>query len=333
MGAVKRFCLSPHGAKKVIAAFTLVELLVVIAIIGVLVALLLPAVQAARAAARRAQCANNVKQLALGLQNYHSAKNELPPGADCYRTIQHCHTWLEFLMPYIEQQPTFSRIDFKQKTHLGVNPDVLNAFFDPALLCPTDPDATRYNNGRETDYLPGPAGTFSLGASYTPSGGPVKMNLCPYPATTPDNINCKSDQGGAAMGAGGSFGAPGMFAGGPDRYKFRDCVDGLSNTLLLGETLPVYSTFRMYFASHMNVASTNPPPNYFQIYPACPPSPEVRISDCYAQMGGFQSLHPSGFYAALADGSVRFIGDTIDYSVYQFLGDKADEQVFSQQAY
>ena len=313
------------------SAFTLVELLVVIAIIGVLVALLLPAVQAAREAARRAQCTNNVKQIALGMQNYHSAMNELPPGADCEKTIQHCHTWLEFLLPYIEQQSTFVKIDFKQKTHLGVNPDVLNAFNDPALLCPSDPTAAKFDNGRELDYLPGPAGTFSLGASYTPSGGPVKMNVCPYPPTAPDNINCKSDQGGAAMGIGGSFGAPGMFGGGPDRYRFKDCVDGTSNTLLLGETLPIYSTFRMYFASHMNVASTNPPPNYFQIYRSCPESPTVRVGDCYAQMGGFQSMHPQGFFAALADGSVRFINETIDYATYQYLGDKSDEQVIDLQ--
>lgn len=319
------------GTHRKSRAFTLVELLVVIAIIGVLVALLLPAVQAAREGARRSQCANNIRQVAVAMQNHHSAKNKLPPGADCDRTIQHCHTWLEFLLPYLEHQPTYSQIDFKQKTHLGVNPNVLNAFYEPTLLCPSDSLAGRYDNGRETDYLPGPAGTFSLGASYTPSGGPVKMNVCPVPPTTPDNINCKSDQGGAAMGSGGSFGAPGLIGGGPDRYSFKDCVDGTSNTLLLGETLPILSTFRMYFASHMNVASTNPPPNYYLMYKACPESPTVRVGDCYAQMGGFQSVHPGGLYGALADGSVRFLNDAIDYAVYQYLGDKADEQTIDSQ--
>ena len=80
--------------------FTLIELLVVISIIAVLIALLLPAVQSAREAARRAQCINNMKQLGLGMHNYHSAVNSLPPGkSDC------CWgTWMTFVLPYLEQQ-------------------------------------------------------------------------------------------------------------------------------------------------------------------------------------------------------------------------------------
>jgi prepilin-type processing-associated H-X9-DG protein len=85
----------------------------------------------------------------------------------------------------------------------------------------------------------------------------------------------------------------------------------------------------MYFTGHMNVASTNPPPNYFKIYTACPKSPTSRNGDCYARMAGFASTHPGGLNIAMTDGSVRFLKETIDYTTYQFLGDKADGQVIS----
>src|SRR4051812_14940000 len=96
--------------KRGVRGFTLIELLVVIAIIAVLIALLLPAVQAAREAARRAQCVNNLKQIGLGLHNYHQALNTLPPG-------DLTMAWADFgastfLLPYMEQQPLYNAINF-----------------------------------------------------------------------------------------------------------------------------------------------------------------------------------------------------------------------------
>src|SRR3954469_15857709 len=99
------------------AGFTLVELLVVIAIIGILVALLLPAIQAAREAARRTQCVNNIKQFGLAFHNYHGGHNTLPPGSDCDLKsagyIQHCHSYAEMILPFVEEQPVYDRLDFK----------------------------------------------------------------------------------------------------------------------------------------------------------------------------------------------------------------------------
>ena len=106
--------------------FTLVELLVVIAIIGVLMALLLPAVQQARAAARRIQCSNNLKQLGLALQNHHSAKRRFPPGGEDYGWCRfpengganRIRNWngMIYLLPYLEQQPLYEQIDLKHAT-------------------------------------------------------------------------------------------------------------------------------------------------------------------------------------------------------------------------
>ena len=321
-----------HLSGRAASAFTLVELLVVIAIIGVLVALLLPSVQAAREAARRMQCTNNLKQIALALHNYHDANHILPPGAPGAGYI-HNHTWIEMLFPFIEQQAIHDRINFKVGNSTAPNPSVLNGFTAPLLICPTDPDAGLMDNQREAPYLPGGAGTFSLGQSYPPSGGPLEMNLCSF-----GNIgeyNCQSQRGGATrwdyLGL-PSAGAPGMFAGGPVAYRFKDCTDGTSKTLLVGETLPIYSTFMMYFSGHMNVATTNPPPNYHRICPGCPTqpcpkAPLTRFGECYACMGGFMSEHAGGFNAAFADASVHFIAEEIDYRLYQYLGDKKDGKI------
>lgn len=318
-------------------AFTLVELLVVIAIIGVLVALLLPAVQAAREAARRSQCANNLKQMALAMHNYHDTMNVLPASSYCggnspppgVNTISHCHTWLESLLPFIEQSAWFDQIDFHSANHNGVNPSVLNERVVKSLMCPSDPDAGLLPNKRETAYTPYQSSTpdsRSMGASYVPCVGPMQMNSCPIPIMADPknpavtNINCKGTPDMGRM----DYEAWGMFNGGRKSLNFSACLDGTSNTFLLGETLPIYNSVQMYFASHGHCGSTNPPPNYHKQYTACPKSPDARISNCYSYMGGFKSQHPGGVQMAMTDGSITMINQTIDYVVYQYLGDRAD---------
>jgi prepilin-type N-terminal cleavage/methylation domain-containing protein/prepilin-type processing-associated H-X9-DG protein len=330
--------------------FTLVELLVVITIIGILIALLLPAVQAAREAARRMQCTNNLKQLALALHSYHQASNTLPAGVYHTKTVvTNRHVWLESLFPYIEAQGIYDQLDFTKPTNVppnggaaGLQPRMLQeTIFAGCLMCPSDPGAGLIDNLPDPQYRPGPAGTRTLGASYSLSGGPTAMwpssplkGCQKAAASIPGDpyYNCKGHPSApTTLGYSAgmmSYGAPGMFAAGYVAYTFGDCHDGLTNTFLLGETLPHGHPHRAYINSLLNVATTNNPPNdlipYYDVCqgPFTVGSPKENLCQMYAN--GFNSLHSGGVSMAMADGSVQWINQTIDYVAWNLLGDKND---------
>jgi len=316
--------------------FTLVELLVVIAIIGVLVALLLPAVQAAREAARRTQCNNNLRQFALAMHNYHGAHGSLPTGADCPKTgggcvtIYGCQNWFTSVLPYLELGPMYEQMDLTVGTNEGPNPGLIIDWEAGNLACPSDPLSGLLSHQRfsgsscpEGIHIAGPFDSRSMGATYMPSAGPVHISGgCPEPAW-PDERNCQSTSMGAL-----DAGAPGMFAAGWESYRFKDCTDGLSNTFLMGETLPARRIHAFYFHSHSHLASNNLPPNYWRINPMnCPDEWTGMPPGCHIGMSGFNSLHPGGVHMAMADGSVHFVGEFIDYRTWVFLGDKEDGEL------
>jgi prepilin-type N-terminal cleavage/methylation domain-containing protein/prepilin-type processing-associated H-X9-DG protein len=147
--------------------FTLIELLVVIAIIGVLIALLLPAVQAAREAARRMACANNLKQLGLAAHNYHDTHGTFPPGAvgpispafPQYAALKH-HALGTFLLPYLEQQPLADQYRWDDSWFDSPNQPVVKT---PLSIwqCPSAPEANRFMDGSDPTVTPPPQSPFS----------------------------------------------------------------------------------------------------------------------------------------------------------------------------
>lgn len=153
-----RNCPTRNEQPKGVSGFTLVELLVVIAIIGILVALLLPAVQAAREAARRAQCSNNLKQFALGTLNYESSKKSLPPGVEVYQDptsgrprvapnssfVDLKQTWAMAIGPYMEQGQIFDALDDTRSMSDAANQAILQQEL-PMFICPSDPGPEDYN--------------------------------------------------------------------------------------------------------------------------------------------------------------------------------------------
>ena len=153
--------------------FTLVELLVVIAVIGILIGLLLPAVQMAREAARRASCLNNLRQLGIGLHNYHDALRAFPPGGIEPRSPLNPRgrqlAWSVFLLPFIEQQPLFERIDTGRAFDASENA-VAAAKILSIYICPSVPEGKQLQSGRGPCRYGGIYGERITGPNSPPKG-------------------------------------------------------------------------------------------------------------------------------------------------------------------
>ncbi|WP_437188089.1 DUF1559 domain-containing protein [Planctomicrobium sp. SH668] len=301
--------------------FTLIELLVVIAIIAVLIALLLPAVQQAREAARRSQCKNNLKQLGLALHNYHDTANVLP-FASTYATYDaigaYRHTWVEFILPYIDQAPLFQKINFSQHNNEGDNGALIRALYFPVLTCPSNPHGNtgQTTAGNNFDAMSTPTQPLH----YAASGGSYRPDAIPVDCITGANTYC--DSGDALWPDSHRHGGPrhpGLFAGrGITKINFAMAADGTSNTMLLAE--------RNAESCHWGGAfSFNFPGGYTGMKPNSP----TRTTDTmlWYRNCGFASHHVGGLHAVFADGSVKFISNNIDFRSWCLLGDKADGQV------
>ena len=323
-------------------AFTLVELLVVIAIIGVLVALLLPAIQAAREAARRMSCANNLKNLGLAVLTHHDAKRHFPvnyggPFANESPTSQSAVGWTVEILPQIEQQPLFER--FKQggayegnfqadlapnraRNNLGLSstkngiscPQLMQTEI-PLFICPSDgTDKIRDNQWQwannmvfVTNYKGVLDDTF-LGQTF---GGSISNDASDFPSGNYEEQgpswsgrnDCHADTRCRGFFFRQSYQQPVTIA---------KVVDGTSNTFMIGEDLPDYNRHSATYYANGNWASCNIPPNsLINMNPA-----DLDLEAWWDQQS-FRSRHPGGLQFALADGSVRFIAEDMNNELYR----------------
>lgn len=309
-------------------AFTLVELLVVIAIIGILIALLLPAVQAAREAARRSQCSNNIKQIGLALHNYHDTMNRFPPGG----MWDPAPTWdppqnpnaprgsvLMRLLPYIEQQVIYKGIDFKNNTDSqSINGVPIYQMIIGTYVCPSD----------KNDGLTNSVAVANYGANYGPSD-----------VSSTGNPSCPCAEGATwyAYRTVGNYGATnpaGPFTRYGHKYMCRmaDVTDGLSNTIFFGEVRRDCSSHNRGGWARTNngqgLFTTLIPINYDSCDLGNNPDGCKRYCNWNMEFG-FKSLHPGGAQFLFGDGAVHFLPETIDHWNYQALGDRAGGKVAS----
>ena len=316
-----------------VRGFTLIELLVVIAIIAILIALLLPAVQQAREAARRSQCKNNLKQLALALHNYESTHTVFPPGGLGYPYVWSAHA---HLLPYLEQSVLQNQLDYDvppmtafgsgfDATAVAAN-DAAAQIRLPIFLCPSD-----------QDVVPG--------SDY---GG------ISYPACAGSGVN-----GSASTDDGLISGADGLIFS-KSKTGFRDITDGTSNTVAFGEQLlgdgqaiaPTGTDYRRRVVELAMGTQTTPADcvvsgsvvwsgargskwvnghladtMYNHWY-----TPNANAPDCHngyhsAALTSARSAHEGGVHVAMTDGGVRFASENINAAIWRALATRSGNEV------
>jgi prepilin-type N-terminal cleavage/methylation domain-containing protein len=309
--------------------FTLIELLVVIAIIAILVALLLPAVQQAREAARRAQCKNNMRQLGLAAHLYHDTNKMIPPGlitflsAPAYGGYAAQGTGI-FLLPYIEQGNLYNRYDHNKGFDHIDNQFVVNTPI-PIYSCPSTPGGTK--------IMP------SNNAFASAFGGSPTQNGTNTVATTDYNgirwvYDVNSNKNTGMMSHVWAFPPPTYSI--YETTRFRDCTDGLSNTLLYLEMAGRPDLYRRGTAVGGQVtwaqALWSAPWSFstgIDIYTSSPDGTTQGgpcIINCTNEWQPF-SFHSGGVQITLADGSARFLSENLDGQIFWALSGRQDGRV------
>ncbi len=295
--------------RRAVHGFTLVELLVVIAIIGVLVALLLPAIQAAREGARRTQCVNNMKQLSLAFHNFESSQKRLPLAYTNSPAVG-TNNWMPFILPFVEGQNLINGYNLNIDWWREPNRTLVARQID-LVQCPSAPEPNRIQNKPETTP---PNKTGACGDYFTPAGVHVDINL----ALTNAQFSTTADLRGAIY----------WYAATNTVNRMKDITDGTSNTILLAECsgredvyrgrtkYPVDYTGAIKIRARGGAWATTD--NAYQIgqrnpwnatFGTIPGTLAINNSNEWGHC--FYSFH-NGANFAFADASVRFLGEEVD---------------------
>ncbi|MEN6457831.1 MAG: DUF1559 domain-containing protein [Thermoguttaceae bacterium] len=332
------------------AAFTLVELLVVITIIGILVSLILPAVQAAREAARKTQCGNNLKQLSLAMLNYEQQNNVLPMSSNWF-------TPQVFLLPHIEQQALYDLLDVSVQVSDREPMRSAAATVVSTFICPSDAEPVVHTYTSSA----GGSGVKTFSGSLVAAGINYAINGSSGAGTSTTNID--------VFVVDPTKGIPDGICYKNAKLRTRDIKDGLSNTIAFSESLrgdgstlsttPSIGDMQIYAASVSNIMTVaancdnNSPTaainaatswrrmamtNWFMISQEAGPilkarftpnSPVPDLNQARNWVNAARSRHPGGVNCGFCDGSVAFISDPIDATTWHALWTRAGGEITS----
>ena len=303
--------------------FTLVELLVVIAIIGILVGLLLPAVQAAREAARRMQCSNNVKQLSLAFHNYHDTFRNFPInfawrsrpglGGGGPAISDTGKSWLQMVLPFIEQTSLFNSIDFRFGLRVtgGIPGDAAAiqrnraaaATVIQTYLCPSD---GQHENGLLSQRSDTVASTELWAVTNYKACAGSNWNAGVFAWT--NNLGGRNGGNSDGLNAGNGVLCSNQQNTNPIT-RMRDLTDGTSNTFIIGEALPNLSQWNWWYNPNAVTATT-----------AIPLNRALRVARAIGDWPNnynFNSRHTGGGNFGMGDGGVRFVSDNVATDIYR----------------
>ena len=289
-------------------AFTLIELLVVIAIIAVLIALLLPAVQQAREAARRSQCKNNLKQLGLAMHNYHDTHGVFVFGTQNYQSVPTDNRlcFFQSVLSFVDQAPMYNQVNFNTSTYVSfLTTNTLIFTPVPVFMCPSDPNSGRMSTA------PAPRGFHA--------------NILPVMGSTAYTSPTASN---------------GIFYT-ISSTRIRDITDGTSNTALMAEILlapddaTLYNRRGQVWESYdgNTLVSTLYPPNtsITDVVPSgCVATSRAPCTTTGSTLLSTRSMHIGGAQIVMADGSVRFVSDNVNTTIWNNVGQRNDNNALGE---
>jgi prepilin-type N-terminal cleavage/methylation domain-containing protein/prepilin-type processing-associated H-X9-DG protein len=313
--------------------FTMIELVVVVAIIAVLLALILPAVQSSREAARRTQCVNNLLQIGIAIENYEATNNVLPPGVIdtkgpvVEKVASYQFGWISRILPYFEQKNVYNHLDFRSGVYMPANLTARSVAMN-VLLCPSD---SRRSYGRNNFQ------NFGTGGASASIPGFIDAASTAYAACHND-VEAPIDVGNTGV----------FFLN--RHIRLDDIEDGLAHTIFVGEKRTVGDELGWASGTRATLRNTGTPINQTFLDPSDlssfqeelaqlerpagpvdakpdptpdqpPPAPASREP---VAVGGFGSHHPGGSNFLFGDGSVHYLRTNINERIYRLLGGRAD---------